>query len=103
MRHFFDDNFAIEGNVGFASIDSSGDDEDATSVGIGAGYQLASAPVSIFGGWQHSEIDDSDLDFDTFGVGVRYNWGGTLLDRDRSGASLGRHTGGSARLFGGAV
>jgi hypothetical protein len=103
VRHFINDNFAIEGNVGFANIDSGGDDADATSVGIGAEYQLASVPVSVFGGWQHSEIDDANLDFDTFGVGVRYNWGGTLLDRDRSGASLGRHTGGFAHLFGGII
>jgi len=104
VRHFLSDNFAIEGNVGFANIDDGSDDADATTVGIGAEYQLTSVPVSVFGGWQHSEIDDADVDFDTFGVGVRYNWGGTLLDRDRSGASLGRHTGGVARaLFGGAL
>ena len=92
--YFVTDNFSVDGGVGFANLDGGGDDADALSVGVGAEYQLASIPVSFFGGYAHTEIDDLDTDSDTLNVGVRYNWGGTLFDRNRAGASLARKAGG---------
>jgi hypothetical protein len=103
VRHFVNDNFAIDANIAFASLEMSGSDTDATSFGVGGEYQLASVPVSIFGGYQHTEVDDANLDVDSFGIGIRYNWGGTLFDRDRHGASLPRRAGGFSRMLGGAV
>jgi hypothetical protein len=88
--HFFTDNFSAGANLGFGSIEGGGADADVSTFGLGAEWQFASAPVSIFGGWQHSEIDDIDAEADTLGIGVRYNWGGTLFDRNRNGASLPR-------------
>jgi len=85
--------------VGFGNIDDGTDDADLVTYGIGAEYQLASLPISIFGGWQHAEIDDIDSDADTLGIGVRYNFGGSLFERNRSGASLAR--GGGLGRFGG--
>jgi hypothetical protein len=97
--HFVTDNFSFGGNVGFGSIEGGGADADVVSYGLGAEYQFASAPFSVFGGWQHAEVDDIDSDSDSLGIGVRYNWGGTLLERNRSGASLSR--GGGLGRFGG--
>lgn len=97
--HFITDNFSLGGNVGFGQLDDGVDDGDLVSYGVGAEYQLAAAPISIFGGWQHSELDDADADADTLGIGVRYNFGGTLLDRNRNGASLSRG-GGLGRFAG---
>jgi hypothetical protein len=90
LTHFFTDNFSLGGNLGFGNIEGLGGDADVSTFGVTSEYQFASAPISIFGGWQHTEIDDFDADADTLSIGVRYNWGGTLLDRNRSGASLAR-------------
>jgi hypothetical protein len=103
-RHFVTDNFSIGGNLGFANLESTGTDLDATTLGVDAEYQLSSLPLSIFGGYQHSEVDDANIDVDSFGVGVRWNFGGqTLIDRDRSGAGLRRRGGVFSRILGGAV
>jgi len=105
VRHFVTDNFSIGGNVGFANVDTgAGGDADATSIGVEAEWQMATLPISIFGGYQRTEVDiPGDLEVDSFGIGVRYNWGGTLFDRDRSGAGLRRRPGGIARILGGVV
>ena len=100
LTHFFTDNFSVGGSAGFGNIDTGAGDGDATTFGLNAEWQFASAPISIFGGWQHVEIDDIDSDADTLGVGVRYNWGGSLIDRNRSGAGLARRGGLISRVLG---
>jgi hypothetical protein len=93
ITHFVNDNFSLGGDLGFGSIEGGGPDSDVSTLGLGAEYQFASAPISVFGGYRHSEIDDINVEADTFTVGVRYNFGGSLFDRNRSGASLRRATG----------
>jgi hypothetical protein len=98
--YFFTDNFTVNAGVGFAQAENDfGDDADAITGGVGAEYQFASVPVSVFGGWSHTEVDDFDLSSDALSIGVRYNFGGeTLYQRNRSGASLSR--GGAGRFLG---
>lgn len=89
-RHFVSDNFSIQGNLGYGKLDGIGD-PDYWSAGIGAELQFTGAPISVFGGWQHLDIESTEVDH--LGIGVRWNFGGgSLLDRDRSGASLSRQT-----------
>lgn len=95
LTHFLTDNFSVGGNLGFGTAEGGGSDADVTSFGVGAEWQMAAAPISIFGGYQRAEIEDADVETDALSVGVRYNWGGTLFDRNRSGASLGRGAGAS--------
>ena len=90
VTHFVTDNFSLGGGVGFANLDVIGIDVDVTSLGLNGEYQFASAPVSLFAGYTHQELDDVNLDNDVFNIGVRYNWGGSLFDRNRNGASLSR-------------
>ncbi len=99
LTHFVSDNFSLGANVGFGQIDDGANDADLVSFGVGAEYQFAAMPLSIFGGWQRSEIDDLDADADSLGIGVRYNFGGSLFERNRSGASLARG-GGISRFAG---
>ena len=82
-RYFVTENFRIQGELGFADVDSV----NGTTFGASAEYKFGSSPVSAAIGYSHSEIDDLDLEADTFTIGLRYNWGGSLLDRDRHGAS----------------
>jgi hypothetical protein len=87
-RYFVTDNFRAQGNIGWANVDfGGGADDDAITAGIGAEYQLDAAPVSFLANYSHTTFDEADFDADAFTLGVRYNWGGTLRDRDRHGAS----------------
>jgi hypothetical protein len=95
--HFVTDNFSIDGGVGFANAETGGGDADIITYRIGAEYQFAAMPISVFGGYAHAEADDFDTDADTLSIGVRYNFGDSLFDRNRSGASLAR--GGVAGRF----
>jgi hypothetical protein len=91
-RAFIHDNFRLNGNIGYASVDAGGGgDDDAMIYGVGGEYQLASWPVSFVAGYNTIDFDGGDVD--TWTLGVRYNWGGTLRDRDRSGASQATVTG----------
>lgn len=93
LTHFVSDNFSLGANFGFGSIEGGGPDTDVSTLGLGAEYQFASLPISVFGGYQHSELDDFDVESDALSIGIRYNFGGSLFDRNRSGASLSRGAG----------
>lgn len=99
LRHFITDNFKIQGTAGFTKADARGGDLDMWNIGADAEYQFAGTPWSIVGGYEHGEMDDLDLSSDTFRIGARMTFGGSLRDRDQSGASLGS----AANLFGGSL
>lgn len=84
---FATDNFRIDANVLWADVESGGGDDNALGFGIGAEYQFASVPISIGASYANIELDDANVDADVFTIGIRYNFGGSLYDRDRSGAS----------------
>jgi hypothetical protein len=88
---FVHDNFSLNGNIGYASVDAGAGDDDVMSYGVGGEFQFASWPVSIVAAYNTFDFDPGDVDVWT--VGVRYNWGGmTLRDRNRNGASQARLT-----------
>lgn len=82
---FASDNLRFDGNIGWATIDDGVDDDDAMVYGVGAEYQFDAMPISI--GGSYSIVDGDATEADVLGVTVRYNWGGSLFDRDRNGAS----------------
>lgn len=99
LRHFFTDNFKLQGSLGATRADGNGGDLDMWNAGVDAEYQFAGTQWSVLGGYEHAEIDDANLDSDTFRIGVRYTFGGTLRDRYQSGASLAP----VSKLFGGTL
>jgi len=99
VRHFVSDNFRLHAGLGYTTAGSKAGDFDIWNIGAGAEYQFASTPWSITGAYEHGEIDDANLKSDTFRIGVRYTFGGSLRDRDNAGASLGS----AANLFGGSL
>jgi hypothetical protein len=42
-------------------------------------------PVSLLAGYTHWELDDVPVESEAFTIGARWNWGGTLVERDRAG------------------
>lgn len=89
VRHFFTDSFKLQGSAGWLTADTEIGDADAWNVGVEAEYQIANTPFSVLAGWDHFDSDDANLNADTLRVGVRYTFGGSIKDRDLSGASLG--------------
>lgn len=95
VRHFVTDNFRLTGSLGYATVDV-GPNIDTWNAGIEAEYQFADTPFSVVAGYDHADSDDINSNADTFRIGFRYTFGGTLKDRDQSGASLGS----ASKLFG---
>lgn len=75
-------NFRIGGTIGSGSLDV-GTDVDTFTGGLDAEYQFTSLPISITAGYLHFDADTA-LDTDTFTIGARWNFGGTLRDRDNA-------------------
>lgn len=76
-----------------------GGDVEGWSAGVGAEYQLANSPYSVFGGYDYVKSSDLDMDANVFSIGMRYSFGGGLQARDQAGANLGRSAG-VAQLLG---
>lgn len=86
-RLFATDDFRIDGSLGWASADDGAVDVQAWIIGVGAEAAVA-GPISVFVGYSHTAMDDIDLTADVATIGLRYNFGGSLKDRDRSGANF---------------
>jgi outer membrane protein W len=82
LNYYFTDNFRVSGTLGTGNLDAGGGaDFDTSSYGVSAEWQLSSTPISFTAGY--STIDtDVFGEFETLKVGVRWNWGGTLRERD---------------------
>jgi hypothetical protein len=99
IRYFVNDNFRLQGSLGFNRVDISGAQGNVWSLGLGGEYQFDKAPVSVFAGYSRGRLEMTDLATNTFTVGVRYNFGGTTLkSRERSGAGFNAPAGLSAFL-----
>lgn len=72
----------------YGNVDTAFGDADAWAYGAGAEYQFANSPFSVYGNYQH--VDVEGVDADVVMIGARYNFGGTLQSLDRAGANLGR-------------
>lgn len=100
VRAFVSDNFSLQGNLGWMTVDTSGGSGDGWTGGVGAEFQFTGAPISIHGGYQHSDYDGPEID--SFNIGARWNFGGqTLFERNRSGAGLNRPAGFLERFLAG--
>lgn len=86
-RFFPQDNLRLQASLGWANVDAGFADEDGFTYGVAAEWQphAIALPISFGAGYQRTDF--GPLEADTLSVSVRYNWGGTLYDRDRNGAS----------------
>lgn len=98
LRHYYTENFKVAGSLGFLNAEANpGGEAEGWNLGVEAEYGFAGTPFSVYGGYTRFELDDADLESDTFQIGVRYTFGGSLQARDKGGAQLGSVT----KLFGG--
>jgi len=97
-RFFATDNFRLDARGGLFNADAGfGGDVDGYTLGVGGEYQFSAAPVSLYTTYDTVQFDDVDVDVNTWMVGVRWNFGGSLKDRDRNGASFNGGLGGVLR------
>ena len=72
------------------------------NIGLGGEYQFKQVPVSLTAGYEFGETGEilgDKLTTNTFKVGVRWTFGGSLLQRDRKGAALDSVT----QIYGGSL
>ena len=99
-RYFLEPNFKIEAHIGADTLESStsgifdGDGITTLHAGAGAEYRLDHSPISFFAKYDYSratfsaESNVSESD-NRFLIGAKFNFESqTLMDRDRTGASL---------------
>jgi len=100
--YFVSPNFRLNAGAGWSTADlGSGVDGDGWSANVGGEYQFAGTGTSVTAGYVRSEIEDLDLQADTFNIGLRFSFGGgDLQTRQRSGADLGRTVAGIGSLAG---
>lgn len=79
----------LNAGIGYDNVDFKVGDVEYVSATVGAEYQLAASPYSIFGSYTYTDSDDLRLEDNGIKIGVRYNFGGNLQARDRAGAGLG--------------
>lgn len=99
LRHFVGDNLKLQGSAGWLTADTDFGDADAWNLGLEAEYQFTGTPFSVLVGYDHFDSNDLDLDGDTFRIGARYTFGGSIRERDQSGAAFGS----VSKLFGAGI
>ncbi|HEY8618240.1 hypothetical protein [Phenylobacterium sp.] len=96
IRQYFTETFKVTGSLGYITADADGaGDLDAWTFGADAEYQFANTPFSVFAGYERLEFDDIDADANTFRIGGRFTFGGSLRARDKADQN------GVSKLFGG--
>lgn len=98
---FVSPTFRLNAGAGVTTAKLGGGvDGDGWTANVGGEYQFAGTGMSVTAGYVRSEIEDIDLQADTFNVGLRFSFGGDLQTRQRSGADLGRTVAGLGSLAG---
>jgi hypothetical protein len=93
-------NLRLNATVGYGNIEAFGADMDTWTYAAGAEYQFDATPYSVFASYEMADFDGAFADVDTFKVGFRYNFGGSLQAQDRAGANIGRATRSPVAVFG---
>ena len=80
-------NLRFGGTLGAGNLEAVGTDFETWTGGLDAEWAPFAAPVSFTLGWTHFDLDDAFLggiESDNVSVGVRWNFGGSLQDRDNA-------------------
>lgn len=78
------DNFVIGATYGVGSLDNGPSNVDTSGYGVDAEWKFDNSPISILAGYQHWEFESTTV-ADGWMIGARWNWGESLLARDRAG------------------
>lgn len=94
-RYYLQPNFKVEAHIAYETLDnvvSTFGTVNTVNLGVGAEYRIADTPFSLFGKYDYAKnsLSSGGTAWDNrILAGVKFNFDPpTLLDRDRSGASL---------------
>lgn len=84
LNYYFTENFRIGGQYGFGNIDGGTSDADTSNLRLNAEWQPWTTPVSFQLGYNSFDVDDSGESLDSWSIGARWNFGGSLRERDNT-------------------
>lgn len=87
LNFYSGDNFRFGGTLGVGNLEAPGVDADTFTAGVNAEWAPLQAPVSFTFGYNHFDVDNAflgGLETDSFSIGARWNFGGTLRERDNA-------------------
>jgi hypothetical protein len=84
-------NIRLAADISVNEIDMGLADDTIWAYGVTGEYEFASTPYSVTAGFNRADV--LGMDVDTYSVGLRYNFGGGLQQRERAGANLKSFTG----------
>lgn len=94
-RYFISDDFRLNGGLGFSQLELEDTDLDVFSASVGGEYQFASLPLSAFAKYEYNDLGEVengagglDVSANVISVGLRFTFGGSLRERDRSGPAF---------------
>lgn len=98
-RFFATDNLSFNLDAGFGRLDTdTTGDGNFTTYGFGGEWKPDALPVSLFANVDVLDPKGPGNDR-AWSIGIRYNWGASLYDRDRNGAGLSSPHGIVSELF----
>jgi hypothetical protein len=80
---FLTDNLGITGQAAWTEAESSGNDADWTTLGIGASYRVSGTPWTVSGEYQNRDADFGDVD--TFRIRVAFAIGTSTAREEAQG------------------
>jgi hypothetical protein len=83
LNYYFTENFRVGASYGFGHLEEGGDEADTGNLRLNAEWQPWTTPVSFTLGYNSFDSDDLG-DTDSWSIGARWNFGGSLRQRDNA-------------------
>lgn len=84
LNYYLTENFRIGGQYGFGNLDGGTGDVDTSNLRLNAEWQPWTTPVSFTLGYNSFDVDESSDGLDSWSIGARWNFGGSLRERDNA-------------------
>lgn len=84
LNFYFTENFRVGGSYGFGNLDGGTGNVDTSNVRLNAEWQPWTTPISFTASYNSFDVDSSGDTLDSFSVGARWNFGGSLRERDNA-------------------
>lgn len=83
LNYYFTENFRVGASYGFGKLEEGGDEADTGNLRLNTEWQPWTTPVSFTLGY-NSFDSDGLTDADSWSIGARWNFGGSLRERDNA-------------------
>lgn len=84
LNYYFTENLRVGASYGFGSLEQGSAEADTNNLRLSAEWQPWTTPVSFTFGYNSFDADDGPAGLDTWSIGARWNFGGSLRERDNA-------------------